>query len=295
MPVDHSKGCNSSPVCALAAVVSCSELNKKISSASLSCLAGCSTQLRRLCVCPVLWKGQWQVLPTLEGLTTLQLVHCRDISHLREVLLVVARSPCLSRLELHAASSAVPQWPGAASDAADAAAGNGPAAAAAQGEIAAVAAAAGAAALAAGGDADEVAAAAAAAGALAEDTVEIAGSVLESNVYVGLCGMTQLRELVIAESSGRLVRHLVAAELPKLTRLEFRAMGPALRMGDLQAAVLALPSLTDLVIEASGDFTAAQALALPDMLARPGLTVDWRSTCRQPSMLCVRDCGESPL
>lgn len=242
-------------------------------------------------MCPVLWKGQWQVLPTLEGLTTLQLVHCRDLVHLREVLLVVARAPSLTRLELHAASPTVPQWPGAALDTADAAAANGPVAAAAQGEIAAVAAAAGAAALAAGADAEEVAAAAAAAGALAEDTTEVAGSVLEANVYLGLCGMTQLRELVIAESSGRLVRHLVAADLPRLTRLEFRAMGPALRMGDLQAAVLALPSLRDLVIEASGDFSGAQALALPSMLARPGLTVDWSSTCRQPSMLCVRDCG----
>ncbi|GFH15185.1 uncharacterized protein HaLaN_11366, partial [Haematococcus lacustris] len=65
-----------------------SELNKKISSASLSCLAGCGPQLTRLCVCPVLWKGQWQVLPTLLGLTHLQLVHCRDLSHLREVLRV---------------------------------------------------------------------------------------------------------------------------------------------------------------------------------------------------------------
>jgi hypothetical protein len=44
-----------------------SELNKKISSASLSCLAGCGPQLTTLCVCPVLWKGQWQVLPTLPG------------------------------------------------------------------------------------------------------------------------------------------------------------------------------------------------------------------------------------
>lgn len=40
------------------------------------------------CVCPLLWKGQWQVLPTLPGLTHLQLVHCRDLMHLREVLQV---------------------------------------------------------------------------------------------------------------------------------------------------------------------------------------------------------------
>jgi len=66
----------------------CSELNKKISSASLSCLAGCSDQLTQLCVCPVLWKGQWQVLPTLTGLRRLVLVHCKDLSHLREVLQV---------------------------------------------------------------------------------------------------------------------------------------------------------------------------------------------------------------
>lgn len=45
----------------------CSELNKKISGASLSCIAGCGPQLHTLCLCPVLWKGQWQVLPTLPG------------------------------------------------------------------------------------------------------------------------------------------------------------------------------------------------------------------------------------
>ena len=39
-------------------------------------------------MCPVLWKGQWQVLPTLPGLTKLVLVHCRDLNHLREVLQV---------------------------------------------------------------------------------------------------------------------------------------------------------------------------------------------------------------
>ncbi|GFH10818.1 uncharacterized protein HaLaN_06204 [Haematococcus lacustris] len=76
------------PHALLATVMLPYELNKKISSASLSCLAGCGPQLTRLCVCPVLWKGQWQVLPTLLGLTHLQLVHCRDLSHLREVLRV---------------------------------------------------------------------------------------------------------------------------------------------------------------------------------------------------------------
>ncbi len=54
-----------------------SELNKKINSASLSCLAGCSETLQELVLCPVLWKGQWQVLPTLKGLRCLSLVHCR--------------------------------------------------------------------------------------------------------------------------------------------------------------------------------------------------------------------------
>ena len=54
-----------------------SELNKKINSASVSCLAGCSESLRELVVCPVLWKGQWQVLPTLPGLRKLCLVHCK--------------------------------------------------------------------------------------------------------------------------------------------------------------------------------------------------------------------------
>ncbi len=33
--------------------------------------------LEELVVCPVLWKGQWQVLPTLPGLRRLVLVHCR--------------------------------------------------------------------------------------------------------------------------------------------------------------------------------------------------------------------------
>ena len=61
-----------------------SELNRKINSASLSCLAGCSKSLRELVVCPVLWKGQWQVLPTLPGLTRLCLVHCRCDSGGRE-------------------------------------------------------------------------------------------------------------------------------------------------------------------------------------------------------------------
>ena len=66
----------------------CSELNKKINSASLSCLGGCSKVLEELVVCPVLWKGQWQVLPTLPGLKRLVLVHCREMSHLREVCFI---------------------------------------------------------------------------------------------------------------------------------------------------------------------------------------------------------------
>ena len=38
-----------------------SGLNKKVNSVGLSCLAGCGPGLTGLVVCPVLWKGQWQV------------------------------------------------------------------------------------------------------------------------------------------------------------------------------------------------------------------------------------------
>ncbi len=69
-------------------------------------------------------------------------------------------------------------------------------------------------------------------------------------------------------------------------------MAGALRVGDLQAAVLALPQLTHLSLQASGEgLSAAQALGLPGVLARPGLTVEWRSTCDHASLLFARDCG----
>lgn len=116
-----------------------SELNKKISSASLCCLAGCGPQLTTLCVCPVLWKGQWQVLPTLPGLTRLVLVHCRDLRHLREVLRVVGTSPALRTLELHAASPAVAAWPGLAAEGGGGGGGGNNAAAGAAGAAAAAA------------------------------------------------------------------------------------------------------------------------------------------------------------
>jgi len=273
-----------------------SELNKKISSASLSCLAGCSKQLTQLCVCPVLWKGQWQVLPILPGLRRLVLVHCKDLGHLREVLQVVSRSPSLEQLELHSASPAVAAWPGANdSDTAGGGGGGGGAGHMGGGNnggppaamVAATAAAAGAAAAAAGGNPDmAVAAALAAADAAAVEAAgaEVFGSVADANLYSGLRGCGTLKSLVLQECSGQLVRHLAGVELPALRHLSLRRLGPALRWPDLQAAILALPSLRVLELHASGEFGAAAAAGLPDALARPALRVDWRSTCMQPSL-----------
>lgn len=92
-----------------------------------------------------------------------------------------------------------------------------------------------------------------------------------THIHTPLCARTQ-------------VRHLAGAELPSLQHLSLRRLGPALRWPDLQAAVLALPSLRELELHASGEFGAAAATALPQALARPLLQVDWRSTCMQPSL-----------
>ncbi|KAJ9533566.1 hypothetical protein QJQ45_026630 [Haematococcus lacustris] len=270
-----------------------SELNKKISSASLSCLAGCGPQLTRLCVCPVLWKGQWQVLPTLLGLTHLQLVHCRDLSHLREVLRVVGQMPALTHLELHAASCAVAPWPGASADP-DTAGGGGPASSPTATIAAAVAAAAQAAAqvAAAGGvDAAGVAAAAAAAASLVEEVWEPPNSVTDFNLFAGLAGVSQLRSLRLVDCSARLVRHLAGCSLPGLRCLAVCRLGRTLRLPDLQAVVLSFPTLNDLVLEDSGDFGPGAALGLPAVLSRPALQVLWRSSCDAPSLFHSRDCG----
>ena len=85
------------------------------------------------------------------------------------------------------------------------------------------------------------------------------------------------------------VRHLAGVELPNLRTLSLRRLGPALRWPDLQAATLAFPSLRLLEIHASGTFPASAAASLADILNRPALEVDWRSTCSSPSLCLSRD------
>ena len=80
------------------------------------------------------------------------------------------------------------------------------------------------------------------------------------------------------------VRHLAGVELPALRHLSLRRLGPALRYSDLQAAVLAFPALRQLELQASGDFGASRAVTLPEVLSKPLLQVDWRSTCSSPSL-----------
>lgn len=63
------------------------------------------------------------------------------------------------------------------------------------------------------------------------------------------------------------------------------------RLADLQAAVLAIPSLVELVVHGSGGFSAAAAASLLGVLGRPGLRVDWRAASSIPSLLLARDCG----
>lgn len=63
--------------------------------------------------------------------------------------------------------------------------------------------------------------------------LQVPGSVVDCNLWGGLAGHMGLHSLVLAECSGRLVRHLVAAHLPCLARLELRNMGAALRCVDL--------------------------------------------------------------
>jgi hypothetical protein len=124
-----------------------------------------------------------------------------------------------------------------------------------------------------------------------EEAAEAPGAVMDANLFAGLSAAKNLRTLVLSECSGRLVRHLVGCELPGLRKLVLRKMGAALRLPDLQAAVLTFPSLHVLQLEASGDFGPGPALDLPSVLSRPALEVVWRSSCPLPSLFLTRDCG----
>lgn len=340
-------------------------------------------------LCPVLWKGQWQVLPTLPGLRRLCLVHCRceqwegggecgtqeeegrraclrcsstalcmhiycegriplrelvqgeplptpsrwipaaypfrfflltpeavlnlslfvslprDLGHLREVLKVVGRCPSLEQLELHSCSPLMPPWPGAA--AATVAGGSGVGQQQLQegaGQVAPAINAAVAALLAAaagGGGGDD-------SGGELDAPLPMPLSSARANLFSGLApsgrecqdsgsgpspppSSSRLRELVLHDCSPVMVRHLAGAELPGLATLRLRGLGTTLRSVDVQAALLSLPGLTSLHLEASGSFTSGQAADLPRALGKPRLSVYLSSRCTEPSLYTTRGFG----
>ncbi|KAG1680121.1 hypothetical protein FOA52_000234 [Chlamydomonas sp. UWO 241] len=259
-----------------------SELNKKINSASMSCLAGCSDVLEELVVCPVLWKGQWQVLPTLPGLRRLSLVHCKDLGHLHEVLKVVGCCPRLEQLELHACSPSVVAWPGVVAamvppqqQQQQGAGGGGGAAAGGGGAGIAII----------GGDGDGAGAGGVGGGAPEGG----AGAGAGANVFVGLSQCASLRALTLHDCAPLLVRQLSASELPSLRALRLRGLtAPGVRPPELHAALINLAGLRRLVIEDGGGLGAAAAAQLPAMLNRPALAVEWRSGGGVPSLYVTR-------